>query len=218
VVGVHPDDVAVRHAIRPAVRDRFPTRRSDRILVDWPVLVRPDRVSQSDRGLLARACPTESRVSERQGLLARAHSSGTRVSERQEGAGPARPRPVAHGQRPPRTTKRPKELVGGPANRFVPAPNKSGVVTLRPGTLARWPCDHRTRFPDPSRGSLPGAAWRFAPAPSGKTKCTGRGRRATTALSTNFAGIAPGLSPSFPRMWMACGRATLQHPRNIRET
>jgi hypothetical protein len=124
--------------------------------------------------------------------------------------------PVRH--RTSRTTKRPKELVGGPANRFVPAPNKSGVVTLRPGTLARWPCDHRTRFPDPSRGSLPGAVWRFAPAPSGRTKCTGRGRRPTTALSTNFAGIAPGLSPTFPPMWMACGRAALQHPRNVAET
>jgi hypothetical protein len=33
----------------------------------------------------------------------------------------------------PSTTKRPKELVGGPANRFVSAPNKSGVDTLRPG-------------------------------------------------------------------------------------
>jgi hypothetical protein len=74
-----------------------------------------------------------------------------------------------------------------------------------PETLARWPCGHRTRFPGPSRGSLPVAVWRFAPAPSGTTKCTGRAHDATTALSTNFTGNVVGLSPTFPPMWMACG-------------
>jgi hypothetical protein len=87
--------------------------------------------------------------------------------------------------RAPDTRKRPKELVGGPACRLAPAPNKSGVTALRSETLTHWSYDQRARFPVPSRGSLPGAVWRFAPAPSGKTKCTGRPASATTALSTN---------------------------------
>ena len=85
-----------------------------------------------------------------------------------------------------------------------------------PRSLARRPCGRRTRFLGPSRGSLPGAAWRFAPAPSGKTKCTGRGRAATTALSTNFGRMLLGLSPNFHRMWTTCGWRALQRACNIR--
>jgi hypothetical protein len=85
-----------------------------------------------------------------------------------------------------------------------------------PEILARRPCDHRTRLPGPSRGSLLGAVWRFAPAPSGTTKCTRRVDTATTALSTNFVGMARGLSPRFPRVWTECGRPRLQHPCKTR--
>lgn len=87
-----------------------------------------------------------------------------------------------------------------------------------PRSLARRPCGRRTRFLGPSRGSLLGAAWRFAPAPSGKTNSTGRGGEATTVLSTNFVRIVVRLSPNFQRMWTTCGWAALQRACNIRRS
>ena len=129
----------------------------------------------------------------------------------------------------PGNTSRRFEGDGGPAHTKAPegtggrtgqsSRNSSEQVRSRcapPGTLARWPCGHRTRFPGPSRGSLPGAVWRFAPAPSGRTKCTFRDATATTALSTNFPRITGLLSPTFPAMWTECGRPHSQHPRSVR--
>jgi hypothetical protein len=135
VVGVHPDDVAVRHAIRPAVRRRSPTRRSDRILVDRPVLVRPDRVSQSDAGRLALADLSKTRVSERQmgaGLAPAAHS------EAPEGTGGRTGQSVRTGSEqvrsrydPPRA---PRSVALRPSN---PAPGTVPRIAPRCGLAVR---------------------------------------------------------------------------------
>ena len=121
--------------------------------------------------------------------------------------GPGRRRPHHRGSRPGRIngagrTKAPEGTGGSPAVRRVQRLRTSPQSLVAAGSLARWPCDPRTRFPGPLRGSLPGSVWRFAPAPSGKTKCTGRGGTSTTGLSTNFESRGPTLSPTCGR----CGR------------
>jgi hypothetical protein len=60
-----PSSVAVRHAFGSFVRDRQPSVQSTCILGNRAVLVRPDRVSQSDTARSGRARSTGSRVSER---------------------------------------------------------------------------------------------------------------------------------------------------------
>src|SRR5260221_2768873 len=72
-------------------------------------------------------------------------------------------------------------------------------------SLVREPCDPRTWFPGPSRGSLLEPVWRFTPAPSGRTKCTAHGLIPTRRLSTNLARHGPNLSPRFPPLWTTCG-------------
>jgi hypothetical protein len=133
----------------------------------------------------------------------------TPLNKAREPGDRATPRDVAHNEAP--------EGTGGRTGQSV----RTGSEQVRsryapPETLARRPCGRRTRFPGPSRGSLPGAVWRFAPAPSGKTNSTGRGHDVTTALSTNFREIRGGLSPTFPRMWTTCGWLRMQRACNIR--
>ena len=100
--------------------------------------------------------------------------------------------------------------MGGPLCRLVTAPNKSGVLTLRPGSSLDGLATIEPGSRDRPEDRL-GAVWRFAPAPSGTTKCTRRVDTATTALSTNFVRIARGLSPRFPE----CGRNVDGHACNI---
>ncbi len=96
------------------------------------------------------------------------------------------------------------------------APNKSGVSGCRPGPsfagLATIEPGSRDRPEDRS----PVRFWRFAPAPSGKTKCSRRAPRATTALSTNCAQNVATLSPRFPPLWTGCGEATDRPSRRAR--
>src|SRR6478752_2974718 len=60
----------------------------------------------------------------------------------------------------PNTRKRPKELVGTSVRR-VPRLRTSPQSLVVAGSLARLPCDLRTWFPGPSRGSLLEPVWRF---------------------------------------------------------
>ena len=97
----------------------------------------------------------------------------------------------------PRTRKRPKELVRHrpfDGSRSLSKPQS----LVAAGSLARWPCDLRTWFPGPTRGSLLGPVWRFTSAPSGKTKCTARAMTATRRLSTNCRREMPEVIPELP--------------------
>ena len=118
----------------------------------------------------------------------------------------------------PRTRKRPKELVGGPASRLRSAPNKSGVAAV----AARDPRSPALRPSNPAPGTAPRIAPRCR---SGGSHLPLRARRnvpagphrRTTALSTNWAGMAS----TYPRVSARCGRhvdkrtaaTRMQHPR-----
>src|SRR5207342_3679334 len=60
----------------------------------------------------------------------------------------------------PRTRKRPKELVGTSVRRVLKLRTSPQSLVVA-GFLARLPCDLRTWFPGPSRGSLLEPVWRF---------------------------------------------------------
>ena len=125
-------------------------------------------------------------------------------------------------------TKAPEGTGGSPAVQRVQWLRTSPQSLVAAGSLARWPCGPRTRFPGPSRGSLLGPVWRFTSAPSGKTKCTVRGHTSTTGLSTNLLVTRPTLSPKFAdvvdELWILIGevaahgpsaRASRRHERSL---
>ena len=100
-----------------------------------------------------------------------------------------------------RTRKRPKELMrvrpfGGSRSFSKP---RSLVAA---GFLARGPCDLRTWFPGPRRGSLLEPVWRFTSAPSGKTKSTARASGPQGACPRTSATEAR----TYPRTSHGCGR------------
>jgi hypothetical protein len=110
---------------------------------------------------------------------------------------------AAHARRrTPRTTKRPKELVGGPASRLVTAPNKSGVVTLRPrpslGGLATIEPGSRDRPEDRSSDR------------SGGSHLPLRARRNVSAGASRPQPPYPPTSQktlvAYPRLSRICGR------------
>jgi hypothetical protein len=104
----------------------------------------------------------------------------------------------------PDTRKRPKELVSvRPFDGSTGFDKSQSLIVAE--SLARWPCDPRTWFPGPSRGSLLEPVWRFTPAPSGKKKCTARCVTAARRLSTNLEDHGPDLSPNFAVVWTTCG-------------
>src|SRR6478736_3310929 len=108
--------------------------------------------------------------------------------------------------------KAPEGTGGSPAVQRVQWLRTSPQSLVAAGSLARWPCGPRTRFPGPSRGSLLGPVWRFTSAPSGKTKCTVRGHTSTTGLSTNLLVTRPTLSPSSRTLWTSCGYSSGRLP------
>src|SRR4249919_502544 len=110
----------------------------------------------------------------------------------------------------PWTRKRPKELVG-----HQPFGGSGGFSKLQSlvaaGSLARWPCDPRTRFPGPPRGSLLAAVWRFTPAPSGETNV----RAATGEPQRAYPRTWSGSPRPYPRTCERCGRVVDTRPGGV---
>ena len=108
----------------------------------------------------------------------------------------------------PEHTKMPEGTGRKPANR--PPFGSEQVRSLRvpPVNLARWPCDQRTWLPIPLRGSLPGRFWRFAPAPSGKTKCRWDGLGPQRPYPRKHGNVPR----AYPRVSHHCGRFVEKRP------
>ncbi len=104
----------------------------------------------------------------------------------------------------PRTRKRPKELVGTCRSAGPGATNKPQSLVAA-GFLARRPCDLRTWFPGPSRGSLLDRSGGSLLPLRARRNVRAGVRRTTTGLSTNLPSAPPTLSPNLSTMWTGCG-------------
>src|SRR6202795_2653723 len=110
----------------------------------------------------------------------------------------------------PDTRKRPKELMGTSVRRVLKLRTSPQSLVVAE-SLARGPCDPRTWFPGPSRGSLLEPVWRFTPAPSGRTKSTaGPTARQVACPRTSVASVA-----TYPRTARRCGRRVDTLPREV---
>ena len=102
----------------------------------------------------------------------------------------------------PDTRKRPKELMGTSVRRVLRL-RTSPQSLVAAGSLARRPCDLRTWFPGPSRGSLPEPVWRFN-LPLRARRNVRPGRTAHNGLIHELAVVIAG---SYPRTCGRCGRS-----------
>ena len=105
------------------------------------------------------------RPGDRESRLARLRDTAASLADDREPGGPIAERRLRRRTRrgvrsPPDTRKRPKELVGTSVRR-VRRLRTSPQSLVVAGSLARRPCDLRTWFPGPSRGSLLEPVWRF---------------------------------------------------------
>ena len=101
-----------------------------------------------------------------------------------------------------RARKRPKELVGTSVRRvqWLRTSPQSLVVAE---SLARWPCDLRTWFPGPSRGSLLEPVWRF----NLPLRARRNVRRRVGPRQCVCPRISAGTRQTYPRTCRRCGQA-----------
>ena len=116
-----------------------------------------------------------------------------------------RPSPGRDPRGGPATRTKAPEGTGGDLRSTGPAAaNKSTVAGRRrvPRSPALRPAN---LVPGTGPRIAPRTSLAVQPAPSGKTKCTGRAPVATTGLSTNLSRSARKLSPKSGTMWTVCG-------------
>ena len=105
----------------------------------------------------------------------------------------------------PDTRKRPKELVGTSVRR-VRRLRTSPQSLVVAGSLARRPCDLRTWFPGPSRGSLLEPVWRFNLPLRARRNVRPGPTAPTTGLSTNLQRdgreVIPELARDVDGLWI----------------